>query len=174
MKIRLSVFLIIAALFLSCTPEIEDDYVRLEFSDNTDFMLYSSDSSDAALVKVNYYASPSRNGVNLGDTIYTANVLFGKRNDEGWRYVNTLSSDSFLTVVKRTGEIFSFAAENMGDTLFYSVDLETGELDTLAEYGYFSALEFDTCDSTSTAAIKSLSMYKTYSQWKDAMINLYR
>lgn len=174
MKFKLSVFFIIAALFLSCTPDIEDDYVNLEFSDNTEFRLYSSDSSDAALVKVNYFASPSRNGVNLGDTTYTANVLFGKKGGEGWRYVNTLSSDSLLTVVKRSGEIFYFAAENIDDTLFYSIDLDTGVLDTLAEYTYFTALEFDICDSTSTEAIKSLNMYKTYSQWKDALANLYR
>lgn len=174
MKIRLSAFIFVVLVLLSCTPEIEDDFVDIEFSDNTEFMLYGSDSSDAALVKVNYYASPSRNGINLGDTTYTANVLFGRRTGEGWRCVDTLSCDSFLTAVKRTGEILFFAAENTDDTLFYSVDLETGELETLTELTYFSELDFELCDSTSTAAIKSLNMFKTYSQWKDAIINLYR
>lgn len=174
MKIRLTVFGIIIFVLFSCTPDIEDDYVNLEFSDNTEYRLYSSDSSDAAHVKVNYYASPTRNGVNLGDTTYTANVVFGKRNGEGWRYVNTLESDSFLTAVKRIGEILSFAAENADDTLYYSVDLESTVIDTLTELSYFSALEFDLCDSTSTEAINNLYMFRTYKQWKDAMINLYR
>lgn len=173
MKIKLTVFGIILFIIFSCTPDIEDDYVNLEFSDNTEFRLYSSDSSDAAHVRVNYYASPSRNGVNLGDTTYTANVLFGIRSGEDWRYVNTLDSDSFLTVVHLTGEVLFFAAENTEDTLYCSVDLETAMIDTLTELSN-SPLDFDICDSTATAEIKNLIMFKTYSQWKDAMINLYR
>ena len=174
MKFKLPVLCIIVLILFSCTPDIEDDYVNLEFSDNTEFRLYSSDSSYAAHVKVNYYASPSRNGVNLGDTTYTANVLYSKRIGESWRYVNTSISDSLLTVVDRTGETFFFAAERTDDTLFYSADLETAVIDTLSEIQYFSSLEFDLCDSTSTVEIKNLNMFKTYSQWKDAMVNLYR
>ncbi len=175
MKLKIYIAVLTAVLVLmSCTPELEDDYVRIDFSDNTEFRLYGPDTSYAAHVKVNYHAFPSRNGVSLGEVTYTGNVLFGKKTGEIWRYVNTLNSDSFLTVVKRTGEMIYLSVENNEDTLFYSADIITGLVSELTEFDSTAALEYGQCDSISAEAIKSLRKYKPYNQWKDEIINLYR
>ncbi len=163
-----------AILIYSCTPDIEDDFVRLEFSNRTEYRLHASDSTDAAFVKVKYHAYPTRNGIFLGDTTYTENVLFAKRQGELWKHIATLDPDSGLFTAKREGDVMFFVAEGTLDSLFFTVDIETSVIDTLESFDYFSGLEFVFCDSAATAAIDGLSMFKTYRRWQDEIINLYR
>ena len=174
MILKILIIVIATAFFYSCTPDIDDDFVRLDFTNRTEYRNHASDSTDAAFVKVKYHAYPTRNGVFLGDTTYTENVLFAKREGELWKYIATLHPDSGLFVAKREGDVLFFVSEGNGDSLFFTADISTSSVDTLDNFDYFSGLEFSFCDSTSAAAIDGLRMFKTYRRWQDEIINLYR
>ena len=186
MKLKMMIFAILTAIVIfSCTPEIEDDSVRIDFSRNNQYLQYYSDTT-AVLVKAHYHASPSRNGVFLEDkdTTFTANALFFRTSAVSpWTHHYTFGSDSNMYAAKRDGSKLYFRYD---DTLLYIIDLKypagsnpdsviITEFDTLL---YPEALSSVATDSTDIEYIDSLNnsakWYKPYGQWKDEIINLYR
>jgi hypothetical protein len=163
-----------SALFvlISCTPEIEDDYVRIDFADNTEFCMYDSDSTDAVLVKVRYFAHPTRNGVDLGDTVYTENTLFF-RPDAGsyWVHRHTFAPDSNIFAAKRSINDIYFV---QNDTLYIRLDIKTGTALVLDSLDYISPIVVSDPDSASADYITGLNSYKKYRSFKDGIINIYR
>jgi hypothetical protein len=166
-------------IFISCTPELEDDYIRIDFKNLSRYQRYYSDTS-MVLVKVNYSAVLSRNSVPVEDTVYTANALYYRAGDNNpWIYYCRFGNDSNITAVKRDRSRLYFKYQ---DTLLYSVNLLLPADSVYASE--FSSSEFpDTLsyigtDSVSTSYIDSLNSvakwYKPYRQWKDEIINLYR
>ena len=186
MKIKMMIFAILTAILIfSCTPEIDDDYLSINFSNNTRYLQYYSDTT-AVLVKANYYAAPSRNGVFLedNDTTFTANSLFFRTSAVSpWTHHYTFGADSNMQAVKRDGSKLYF---RYADTLLYVLDLrypagsypdsvKISEYDSLL---YPNILTSINTDSTDIEYIDSLNgsakWYKPYGQWKDEIINLYR
>jgi hypothetical protein len=162
----------ILLLIISCTPEIEDDYVRIDFSDNTEYCVYDSDSTDAVLVKVRYYAHPTRNRVVLGDTVYTENALFF-RPDAGsyWVFRHTFAPDSEIFAAKRViNDIFFI----QNDTVYLKADIKSGNVENLDTLEYLSPIIVSDLDSAGAVYINNLGRYKKYRQWKDEIINIYR
>jgi len=177
MKIKVVLFTVFASiLFFSCTPEIEDDYVRIEFSNLNQFCLYNTDSSDVVLVKVNYQGHPSRNGVSLEDTVYTENVLFFRPDvNSNWIYRYTFRPDSDIFAAKREGNNVFFVQNAKQDTFYYRIDVLAGLVeDSLESIDYISTLTVSHTDSLDSLFILSLNKFKSYRQWKDEIINLYR
>jgi len=186
MKIKMILFAIFTAIMIfSCTPEIEDDYLKINFSNNTQYSQYYSDTT-AVLVKANYYAAPSRNGVFLADadTSFTANALFFRTSAESpWTHHYTFGSDSNIHAVKRDGSRLYFRFD---DTLLYILDLrfpagsypdsvKISEFDPLLYPNILTAISTDSTDVDYIDSLNnSAKWYKPYSQWKDEIINLYR
>jgi len=177
MKIKMMIFAILTAILIfSCTPEIDDDYIRIDFSNLSQFCLYNTDSSDVVLVKVNYQGHPSRNGVFLEDTIHTENVLYFRPDENSnWIYRYTFRPDSDIFAAKREGNDVFFIQNANTDTFYYKINVLTGfAVDTLENIDYISSLSISHTDSLDSLFILNLDNFKPYGQWKDEIINLYR
>ncbi|MFO7811000.1 MAG: hypothetical protein R6V47_06485 [Candidatus Delongbacteria bacterium] len=173
MEQKLVIYIAILIVLISCTPEIEDDYIDFTFSDLTEYRLYDLENSTAALVKVNYYAHLKRNGIDLrSDTSYTENAVFGKLPGYEWKYIGAFGTDSNFTAVKKGGDSLFFDSGNGVE--FYMVDIGAEQADTLENIEYFSDLEFSLCDSITREELDKKNEYKKYRYWKDSIINLYR
>ncbi len=180
MKLKIYLTAVLTFLILmSCTPELDDDYIRIDFSKNSQYQRFYLDTS-AVLVKVNYYAALSRNSVFIQDTIFTANALYYRSGDlNPWIYYYTFGKDSNLTAVKRIGSRIYFRYQ---DSLLYSVNLlmpaDSTSLTAFDPILYPDTLVWVSTDEADIDYIDSLNnsakWYKPYSQWQDEIINLYR
>ncbi|MGD9707835.1 MAG: hypothetical protein AB7V07_09265 [Candidatus Delongbacteria bacterium] len=180
MNIRLLIILtMISTIFISCTPEMEDDYLRIDFNNRNEYQRFYSDTS-AVLVKVKYSAALSRNSIHIEDTTYTANALYYRPGDDKpWVYYYLFGNDSNITAVKRDGSRFWFRYQ---DSLLYSLNLlepqDSVDIAVFIPADFPDTLAYVEIDSVSIIYIDSLNSsakwYKTYKQWKDEIINYYR
>ena len=180
MNVRLLILLsVITAILISCTPEMEDDYLRINFYNSNEYQRFYSDTS-AVLVKVKYSALLSRNGIHIGDTTYTANAFYYRTGDDRpWIYYCLFGNDSNINAVERDKSRFWFKYQ---DSLLYSLNLlEPQDSVNISEFNpadFPDTLEYVATDSVSITYIDSLNSaakwYKPYKQWKDEIINYYR
>ncbi len=180
MNVRLLILLtVITAILISCTPEMEDDYLRIDFNNRNEYQRFYSDTS-AVLVKVKYSAALSRNSIHIEDTIYTANAFYYRAGDDRpWVYYYLFGNDSNITAVKRDRSRFWFKYQ---DSLLYSLNLlEPRDSVKISEFipaEFPDILEYADIDPVSITYIDSLNSaakwYKPYQQWKDEIINFYR
>ncbi|MBN2789119.1 MAG: hypothetical protein JXR69_02905 [Candidatus Delongbacteria bacterium] len=180
MKIKILILTVFSVLlFLSCTPEVDDDLLTIYSQNNSVYSKFDSDTI-VALVRTRYSSFPYRNGVALGDTSYSANTLFMKTFDSSnWLFLGKLDNDSNLNVVK-WDNINKKIHIRYDDTLVFVKDLRhIGMDDTIAfNDSVYPNIETFTltlsADSTYIDSINNGNWYKTYRSWKDDMINLYR
>lgn len=180
MNIRLLMLLTVtAAIYISCTPEMEDDYLRINFADSTEYQRFYLDTS-AVLVKVKYSAALSRNSIHIEDTIYTANAFYYRAGDDKpWVYYCIFGNDSNIVAVKRDRSRFWFKYQ---DSLLYSLNLlepqDSVKISEFVPAEFPDTLAYVDIDSVSITYIDSLNSaakwYKPYKQWKDEIINYYR
>ncbi len=180
MNVRLLILLsVITAILISCTPEMEDDYLRINFNNSNEYQRFYSDTS-AVLVKVKYSALLSRNGIRIDDTTYTANAFYYRTGDDRpWIYYCIFGSDSNIYAVERDKSRFWFKYQ---DSLLYSLNLlEPQDSVNISEFNpadFPDTLAYVATDSVSITYIDSLNSaakwYKPYQQWKDEIINYYR
>ena len=184
MKIRILVMLTMSiVLFWSCTPEVDEDTLTISSRNNSVYALYDAGAPDglvAGLIKTRYISEPYRNGVSLGDTSYSANTLFMKINGtKDWTPVENLNNDSNLYVTE-WDNINETISIRYSDTLLFVKHLGDASLDTviIVDPSAYPDVEYFTSilsvDSTSIDSINNGQRYKTYRDWKDDMINLYR
>jgi len=185
MKIYLTAVLTLLIL-ISCAPELEDDYVRIDFSKFNEYQL--SDLSDIVFSKAVYYAEMSRNGISLDTVAYTENALLkynGITNYEYDEYSCNLGNDSNLYAVKYDSDSLYFRKiyrQNSlvyGDTLFRIVLTNPDLTDTILTFDSIQFTSILTLSEDSVASYidslnNSAKWYKPYRQWQDEIINLYR
>ncbi|MBU4485630.1 MAG: hypothetical protein KKD38_01755 [Candidatus Delongbacteria bacterium] len=190
MKIKTIIQLFLTAVFfLACTPDIEDDYVRIDFKKNNQYQYFDSDTLDIVFTKAIYNATLSRNEVYLDSLSYTENALLKYNGITNYKYTEyecKLSNDSNIYAVKFKSDSIYFrkifinqSSLIYGDTLF-RIDLtNSSQTDTILMFDsaqYIQILPFGN-DSVANYidSLNSIAKwYKTYRQWQDELINLYR
>ncbi|HQO10489.1 MAG TPA: hypothetical protein PLK90_06905 [Clostridiales bacterium] len=191
MKTKFILFLFITgAIFISCTPDIEDDYLNIKFSRSNKCQSFNSGALNIVFAKAVYNGELSRNGVFVDSVSYSENALLKYNGITSYKYSVypcVLSTDSNLYAVKcdtsqiyfRKISIIDQSSLIYGDTLFRIAFNNPETTDTILSFdsaAFTQALPFmnDSTEAYIDSLNNSAKWYKTYRQWQDEIINLNR
>ena len=182
MKIKILITLTFSILlFWACTPEVDEDQLVIYSQNNSVFEHYYAPDSLTVLVKSRYTSNPVKNGVSLGDTSYSANTLFVRENnlDSLWLYLESLNNDTSLYVAQ-WNDVSNDIFIKISDSLLYVRNISSASLgdtisfDPILYPDTASFIELSDEEELKIETFNNGQWYKTYSSWKDDIINIYR
>jgi len=170
MKLQLIIYSILLSIIIcSCTPDIEDDYLSINFSKYNQYQYFNSEQLQIVFAKAIYNAEISRNGVSIDSVTYSQNVLLkynGITNHKYTKYDCKLSNDSNLYIVKCDTDLIDFRKILLGSSIIYS--------DTLFRIAFANPTQTDTIlEFDSTQYVQILPMVNdSIANYIDSLNNL--
>ncbi len=165
-----------ASFFISCSGNVDDESLVINFSDSTKFTGYelSFDSLEYKIIagNIKYKAEVSKNKTKIKDYNYQVKAIYLENNNEEFTFYNSFSYDSIAYLTLIDSNSFSFRKD---DSLYtYLIDSLSYNITKFSEGNLIEMAELDSLESIKLKNLNSSgSHYETYQKFKDRIINIY-